>query len=78
MSLRSLIELDARLSDQLRVAEKPGFLRNLAAVLAHSGDSWFWGAALLVAWFFSTIEWKRWEAMEFIAKIGRASCRERV
>ena len=67
MSLRSLIELDARLSDQLRVAEKPGFLRNLAAVLAHSGDSWFWGAALLVAWFFSTIEWKRWEAMEFIA-----------
>ncbi|MBM3124483.1 MAG: phosphatase PAP2 family protein [Chloroflexi bacterium] len=67
MSFRSLLELDARLSDQLRVAEKPGFLRNLAAVLAHSGDSWFWGAALLIAWFFSTVEWKRWEAMEFIS-----------
>ena len=39
MSFRSFLELDARLSDQLRVAEKPGFLRNVAAFLAHSGDS---------------------------------------
>ncbi len=38
MSFRSLLELDARLSAQLRVAEKPGLLRNLAAFLAHSGD----------------------------------------
>jgi len=47
MSLRSILELDARLSEQMRVAEKPGALRTMAAFLAHSGDSWFWGAALL-------------------------------
>src|SRR3970282_1488589 len=66
MSLRSLLELDARLSDQLRVAEKPGFLRNIAVLFAHSGDSWFWGAALILFWFFSSPEWKQWEVVEFI------------
>jgi undecaprenyl-diphosphatase len=44
-----LAELDARLSNRLRVAEKPGLLRNISILLAHSGDSWFWflGLALL-------------------------------
>ncbi len=34
MSFRSFLELDARFSDQLRVAEKPGFLRNIAVLFA--------------------------------------------
>ena len=46
--MTSLLELDARLSNRMRVAEKPGALRNIAVVLAHSGDSWFWGAALIL------------------------------
>lgn len=51
MNLTRLLELDARLSARLRVAERPGVLRTVAAVLAHSGDSWFWWAALaLLAW----------------------------
>ncbi|KAF0106316.1 MAG: hypothetical protein FD146_2685 [Anaerolineaceae bacterium] len=51
MTLARLLELDARLSARLRVAERPGVLRTVAAVLAHSGDSWFWWAALaLLAW----------------------------
>ncbi len=66
MSFRSLIELDARLSDQLRVAEKPGLLRNLAAIFAHSGDSWFWGAALVLLWFISNSQWKKWEVVELV------------
>jgi undecaprenyl-diphosphatase len=72
MSFRSLLELDARLSDQLRVAEKPGALRNLAVFFAHSGDSWFWAAALLIGWFFSTSAWRHWEVVEFFGILGLA------
>ena len=72
MSFRSLLELDARLSDQLRVAEKPGFLRNVAAFLAHSGDSWFWFAALILFWFLSNPAWKKWEVVEFFGILGLA------
>ena len=46
MNTTSLLELDARLSNRLRVAEKPGAVRNIAVFLAHSGDSWFWLAGL--------------------------------
>ena len=73
MSFRSLLEFDARLSDQLRVAEKPGLLRNIAVLFAHSGDSWLWGAALLLFWFFSDPEWKQWEVVEFIGIAGLAA-----
>jgi len=66
MSFRSLIELDARLSDQFRVAEKPGLLRTIAAIFAHSGDSWFWWAALILLWFISNSQLKKWEVVEFI------------
>jgi undecaprenyl-diphosphatase len=72
MSLRSLLELDARFSDQLRVAEKPGVLRNIAAFLAHSGDSWFWWLALVLLWLFSTSAWKQWEVVEFFGILGLA------
>ena len=72
MSLRSLLELDARFSGQLRVAEKPGILRNIAVFFAHSGDSWFWGAALILSWFFSNSAWKQWEVVEFFGILGLA------
>ena len=65
MSLRSILELDARLSDKMRVAEKPGALRAMAAFLAHSGDSWFWWLALIVLWFYSGSAWQEWEVVEF-------------
>ena len=66
MNLRSILALDARLSEQMRVAEKPGALRSIAVFFAHSGDSWFWGAALIIAWFLSNSSWKQWEAVEFL------------
>jgi undecaprenyl-diphosphatase len=51
MTLRArLLQADNHYSKQLRYAEKPGPLRSLAIVLAHSGDSWYWGPALAVAW----------------------------
>jgi undecaprenyl-diphosphatase len=72
MIFRSLLELDARLSGQLRVAEKPGLLRTVAVLFAHSGDSWFWGAALILSWFVSNADWRRWEAVEFLGIAGLA------
>ena len=65
MNLRSILELDARLSNQMRVAEKPGALRAIAAFFAHSGDSWFWWAALFLLWLFSGPYWREWEVVEF-------------
>jgi len=66
MNFRSILELDGRLSEQMRVAEKPGVLRTIAAFFAHSGDSWFWGAALMIAWLFSNSVWRKWEVVEFV------------
>ena len=64
-----VLDLDARLSNQMRVAEKPGALRAIAVFFAHSGDSWFWLLALLLAWIFSNSVWKEWEVVVF-AGIG--------
>lgn len=55
-----MIELDRKLSMRLRVAEKPGLLRNTAIFFAHSGDSWFWGAALVILWLAAPPPWKDW------------------
>jgi undecaprenyl-diphosphatase len=57
--IRQLLKLDARLSDRLRVAERPGRLRTLAAVLAHSGDSWFWLAGLILLWLHGSAYWRQ-------------------
>jgi undecaprenyl-diphosphatase len=49
--LQRWLELDRRYSAQLRQALKPGVLRRLAILLAHSGDSWYLVPALLLwAW----------------------------
>jgi membrane-associated phospholipid phosphatase len=65
-----ILELDARLSSQMRVAEKPGFLRNIAIFFAHSGDSWFWALALIIAWFFSDPAWKNGKRLNSSASPG--------
>ncbi len=64
--MTSLLDLDARLSNRMRVAEKPSTLRNIAIILAHSGDSWFWGAALIILWFLSDASWKQWAVVLFV------------
>lgn len=48
--IQRILELDEGWSHRLRIAEKPGWLRTAAALLAHSGDSWFWLLGLIVAW----------------------------
>jgi undecaprenyl-diphosphatase len=53
-----ILAWDARWTRELRVAERPGLLRSLATVLAHSGDSWFWLAGLLLLWWLGPAAWK--------------------
>jgi undecaprenyl-diphosphatase len=72
MSFRSLLELDARLSDQLRVAEQPGLLRNFSVFFAHSGDSWFWGIGLIILWLLRGPFWKHWAVVMFVGIAGLA------
>jgi undecaprenyl-diphosphatase len=55
VNLKHILELDARLSARMRVAERPGLLRTLCVFFAHSGDSWFWwGGLALLAWLGNT------------------------
>lgn len=66
MRFRSILKFDAHLSNRMRVAERPGWLRNIAVFFAHSGDSWFWGLALILLWFFTDDPlWKRWAVVLF-------------
>jgi undecaprenyl-diphosphatase len=62
--LDSILELDARLSNQMRVAEKPGALRAIAAFFAHSGDSWFWAIGLFAMWLSGDSFWKEWAVVQ--------------
>ena len=62
--LKKILELDRTWSYTLRVAERPGRLRTLAMIFAHSGDSWFWGAGMLVLWWLGSPFWKQWAIYE--------------
>lgn len=72
MSLERLLDLDALLSKKLRVAERPGLLRMSAAVLAHSGDSWFWWAGLALLWWLGNTFWRFWGLTVLLSIIGLA------
>jgi len=58
MSISSLLKKDQQLTQNLRIAEDKSGLRKIASFLAHSGDSWFWGAALVLLWFIGPMEWR--------------------
>jgi undecaprenyl-diphosphatase len=62
--VKRILELDRNWSYALRVAEKPGLLRNVAMFFAHSGDSWFWGLGLLILWLAGNVFWKQWAVYE--------------
>ena len=61
-----ILDLDARLSNQMRVAEKPGALRAIAVFFAHSGDSWFWALGLLILWLIGNSFWREWAVVQFV------------
>lgn len=73
MSISKLLFIDSRLSKKLRVAEKPGLLRSLAAFWAHSGDSWFWLAGLLILGLVGSPPWKLRAFILIAAILGTAT-----
>jgi undecaprenyl-diphosphatase len=58
INLDRLLEVDTRLSNKMRIAERPGGLRTFAALLAHSGDSWLWLLGLAALWLAGNEDWK--------------------
>lgn len=61
--LNHLLEQDARLSKLIRcVPAQSGWFR-LAAILAHSGDSWLWLAGLGLIWLLFTAPWRQAAAL---------------
>jgi undecaprenyl-diphosphatase len=58
MPLKTLLEKDQHYTQRLRLSDdKPG-IKKIAAFFAHSGDSWFWGVALVLLWFFGLEVWR--------------------
>jgi undecaprenyl-diphosphatase len=51
-------ELDDRFASYSSNVQRPGTVRTLAVILAHSGDSWFWLLGLAVLWLAGSAEWK--------------------
>jgi undecaprenyl-diphosphatase len=72
VSWQQLLELDARLSAQMRVAERPGLLRAVASIFAHSGDSWFWWAGLALLWWRGNSFWRPWALTVLLSIIALA------
>jgi len=57
--LRRIQELDDRFATASRTSKQPTFIRALAVVLAHSGDSWFWLVGLGLLWWSGSGEWQQ-------------------
>ncbi|MFN2216019.1 MAG: phosphatase PAP2 family protein [Anaerolineales bacterium] len=72
MQFKNLLDLDARLSSRMQIAERPGFLRTIAGFLAHSGDSWFWWGALGLLWWLGNQYWQNWAKTVLLSIIGLA------
>ncbi|MDD5370395.1 MAG: phosphatase PAP2 family protein [Anaerolineaceae bacterium] len=60
---RKLVETDQLWSSRIRLREEHGSWFQAAAILAHSGDSWFWLAGLGLVWLFGSPEWRQRTAL---------------
>ena len=69
MEMKTLLSLDASLSQRLRLDASQTVLKKLAAFLAHSGDSWFWAAGLGLVWLFTRDDWHRRCALMLIGVV---------
>ena len=57
MNMQAIITLDRSLSNSLRLQPEKRWLWKLSAFFAHSGDSWFWLAALFIIWLVTRQAW---------------------
>ncbi len=73
MSIKNLLELDGRLSQRLRLESGGSLAWKLAAFFAHSGDSWFWMAGLILIWLVSSGEWRYKAVILAVGVVGLAA-----
>jgi undecaprenyl-diphosphatase len=64
---RAALALDDRWTQRLRLGPERRALRVVAAVLAHSGDSWFWGAGLVLLYWRGDPAQRAWALQMFLA-----------
>ena len=57
---KQLKEMDRKWSQSIRIADQSGKLRTLAALLAHSGDSWLLPPIFALLWIFGNEYWAFW------------------
>ncbi len=69
--LQRLKELDASLTDRIRLKDRSSWWR-LAALLAHSGDSWLWATGLALIWLFNRSFWHSYAAVLAISVVIQA------
>lgn len=73
MTLAQILDADARLSARLTIAGRPGLLRALASILAHSGDSPFWIAGLSLVLWLGNDFWRREALADLIGIVVTAA-----
>lgn len=72
MNFETLLQVDANISNKLRIAETPGLIRNLSAILGHSGDSWYLLPILLIVSIVGNEFWKTRATILTIAILATA------
>lgn len=55
--LQKIMDFDHKISDKIRIRPGKKLLWNVAAILAHTGDSWYWLGALFLVWLLAKDEW---------------------
>jgi undecaprenyl-diphosphatase len=73
MNMRHWLALDHRWTQSLRLRDEHRLGRLAAAVLAHSGDSWFWGAGLVLLFWRGQPPQKVWALYLLVAISGLAA-----
>lgn len=58
MTLQKLLLKDQKISHRLRIPEDKPVLRRGASILAHSADSWFWIAGLIILLLAAPPSWR--------------------
>jgi undecaprenyl-diphosphatase len=53
-----LLELDQQITDQIRSLSNPSSLKIILSFMAHSADSWYWGAGLTLLYFIGPDSWQ--------------------
>ena len=56
--IEKILDYDYRLSQSLRLKTDSAALKKMASIFAHTGDSWFWLAGLVLLWLFGNPEWR--------------------